>query len=335
LAAIGIIGSGSWGTALALTLLKNRHRVVLYGRQAMHVEEMRRNRYNVKYLPGIRLPEELEITHDLEKAVRKKDFLVFAVPSHAFRQAAQQVSDVLDNSSVLIVSVTKGIENETLMRMEEITLQVLGDRDVEFVALSGPSHAEEVARDIPTAVVVAARDPGAAQIVQKAFMNPQFRVYSHHDVTGVELGGALKNVIAVAAGICDGVGFGDNTKAALITRGLAEITRLGVAMGAEKLTFAGLSGMGDLIVTCMSKYSRNRFVGEQIGKGKTLQQVLDEMVMVAEGVRTTKSACALAEKYQIEMPITEKVYQVLFEKKSAREAVTALMTREAKVENWG
>ncbi len=335
MAAIGIIGSGSWGTALALTLLKNHHEVVLYGRQAMHVDEMRRNRYNLKYLPGIRLPDELDITHDLEKATHNKDILVLAVPSHAYRDVAQQVEQAMDRRPALIVSVTKGIENETLMRMEEITHEVFGDREVDFVTLSGPSHAEEVARDIPTAVVAASRNSEAARAVQQAFMNPQFRVYSHHDVTGVELGGALKNVIAVAAGICDGVGFGDNTKAALITRGLAEITRLGVAMGAEKLTFAGLSGMGDLIVTCMSKYSRNRFVGEQIGKGKTLQQVLDGMVMVAEGVRTTRSACALAEKYQIEMPITEKVYQVLFEKKSAREAVTALMTREAKVENWG
>jgi glycerol-3-phosphate dehydrogenase (NAD(P)+) len=201
--------------------------------------------------------------------------------------------------------------------------------------LSGPSHAEEVARNIPTTVVAASRKPHAAEMIQKLFMTPYFRVYSHADVVGVELGGALKNVIALAAGICDGVGFGDNTKAALITRGLAEITRLGVAMGANALTFAGLSGMGDLIVTCMSRHSRNRYVGEQIGKGKRLEEVLAKMHMVAEGVRTTKAAHKLAQKHKIEMPITEKVHAVLFEGTQAKTAVAELMAREAKAEKWG
>ena len=336
MATIGIIGSGSWGTALSLILLRNNQDVVLYGRNPERIEEIRKTRYNLKYLPGIRLPDQLHLTDNLEEAVRNKDLIILAVPSHVYRQTAQEVAAALPGSeTATLLSVTKGIENETLMRMEEITAEVFNDRTYHFGCLSGPSHAEEVARNIPTAIVVASRNEQVARSIQKLFMSPSFRVYSHHDVTGVELGGALKNVIALAAGICDGVGFGDNTKAALMTRGLAEITRLGVAMGAEAMTFAGLSGMGDLIVTCMSRYSRNRYVGEQIGQGKSLHLVLNQMVMVAEGVRTTRSAYALAQRYGIEMPITEKVYRVLFEKESPREAVSALMTREAKEEKWG
>ncbi|RME00466.1 MAG: NAD(P)H-dependent glycerol-3-phosphate dehydrogenase [Calditrichaeota bacterium] len=335
MASIGIIGSGSWGTALAFILLQNGHQVVLYGRRKAQVDEIQKTHYNLKYLPGIRLPESLVATADLGEAIAQKDLVVMAVPSHTYRKVASQVAEVVGKHNISIVSVTKGIENDTLMRMEEVTQEIFAGREYEFICLSGPSHAEEVARNIPTAIVAASRNLASAQKVQKIFMSPVFRVYAHHDVAGVELGGALKNVIALAAGICDGVGFGDNTKAALMTRGLVEITRLGVAMGAEALTFAGLSGMGDLIVTCMSRYSRNRYVGEQIGKGKSLHQILNEMVMVAEGIRTTKSAHALAQKHGIEMPITEKVYQVLFKNEIPRHAVADLMTREAKVEKWG
>jgi len=232
--------------------------------------------------------------------------------------------------------VSKGIENETLLRVSQIYSDVISyfTQD-QFIVLSGPSHAEEVSRFIPTTVVAASSSLENAKKIQGIFMTETFRVYSHTDVIGVELGGSLKNIIAIAAGIGDGVGFGDNTKAALITRGLVEITRLGTAMGSDPLTFAGLSGMGDLVVTCMSQHSRNRFVGEEIGKGKTLKQVLSEMVMVAEGVKTTKSAYDLAKKYKVEMPITEEVYKTLFEDKNPKDAVSDLMTRGAKQEKFG
>jgi glycerol-3-phosphate dehydrogenase (NAD(P)+) len=233
------------------------------------------------------------------------------------------------------VTVSKGIENNTYKRITEVIAEV-GEVDPQkIVALSGPSHAEEVARKIPTAIVSASINLDSAQIVQEAFMNTYFRVYANDDVIGVELGGALKNIIALAAGICDGAGFGDNTKAALITRGLVEINRLGVELGARSNTFAGLSGMGDLVVTCMSKHSRNRYVGEQIGKGRALDEILDEMNMVAEGVKTTLSAYEIAQQKNVEMPITEQIYYVLFENKPPQEAMVDLMTRASKIEDWG
>ena len=335
MSSVGIIGSGSWGTALARVLLKNGHEVIIRGIEPDVVAELRDAHRNSKYLQGVELPERLQATEDLAQAALDKDLLVLAVPSHIMRSVLRELAELLGDRPVSLMSVAKGIENDTLMRMEEVAQDVLGDRPYAYTCLSGPSHAEEVARDIPTAVVAASRNKAASEMVQQLFMGPAFRVYSHSDVAGVELGGALKNIIALAAGICDGVGFGDNTKAALMTRGLVEITRLGVALGAERMTFAGLSGMGDLIVTCMSRHSRNRYVGEQIGRGRTLDEVLHDMVMVAEGVRTTKSAYALAQRLGIEMPIAEKVYEVLFEKEAALNAVTALMTREAKAERWG
>jgi len=316
-------------------LIQNGHEVVIRGIEPEVVAEIRDAHCNSIYLPGVDLPEGLQATQELQEAAFDKDLLVLAVPSHIMRSALQELVAVLGDRPVSLMSVAKGIENDTLMRMEQVVQDVLGDRVYDYTCLSGPSHAEEVGRDIPTAVVAASRSPAASKKVQQLFMGPRFRVYSHSDVAGVELGGALKNIIALAAGICDGVGFGDNTKAALMTRGLVEITRLGVALGADRMTFAGLSGMGDLIVTCMSRHSRNRFVGEQIGRGRSLDEVLQEMVMVAEGVRTTKSAHVLAQKLGIEMPITEKVYDVLFQNESALDAVTALMTREAKAEKWG
>jgi len=292
-------------------------------------------RENVPMLPGVRIPESVEITGDFNQTARDKDLLVIAVPSHVVRGVAQRLEGLELNETV-VVSGVKGIETETLKRMSEVILEEAPQLVPEqIVVLSGPSHAEEVSRGIPTAVVSASVSKETAQKVQRAFMTPQFRVYVNTDVIGVELGGALKNIIAIAAGICDGAGYGDNTKAALMTRGLVEITRLGVAMGAEPMTFAGLSGMGDLIVTCMSRYSRNRYVGEQIGKGRTLREVLDEMVMVAEGVRTTQSAYELAHRYRVEMPITEKVYEVLFKGKDPQEAMYELMVRDAKAEKWG
>jgi glycerol-3-phosphate dehydrogenase (NAD(P)+) len=298
-------------------------------------EILNKKRQNKDFLSGVVLPDSIEVTSDLEPAVTDKDQILIVLPSHVVRTVAQRLKRINLKDSIL-VSCSKGIENETLKRMSEVieeTLPSLGPENI--VVLSGPSHAEEVGVGIPTVVVAASTQSGASLKVQEAFMCPSFRVYTNEDVTGVELGGALKNVIAIAAGISDGVGFGDNTKAALLNRGIVEITRLGTTMGADPITFAGLSGMGDLIVTCTSRHSRNRYVGEQIGKGKTLLEVLDSMVQVAEGVRTTKSAYHLSQKLKVEMPITEEVYRVLFEEKQPRDAVYDLMTREPKAEDWG
>ncbi len=334
-AKISVLGAGSWGTALAILLSSKYDDVILWEFRPDVAAELAETRENKLMLPGVPIPEKIKITSDFEESAVGRDVLVLAVPSHIMRQAAERLRDVNFGKAIL-VSVAKGIENETLLRMSQVIRQVLPDLPpTQMAVLSGPSHAEEVARKIPTTVVSASEDLKTAQEVQRIFMTPNFRVYASEDLIGVELGGSLKNIIAIGAGISDGVGYGDNTKAALMTRGLVEITRLGTAMGADPMTFAGLSGMGDLIVTCMSRHSRNRYLGEQIGKGKTLQQVLDEMVMVAEGVRTTRSAHDLAQKYGVEMPITEQVYKVLFEDKPPREAVMELMGRGAKVEKWG
>jgi glycerol-3-phosphate dehydrogenase (NAD(P)+) len=246
-----------------------------------------------------------------------------------------EAKKVVSSADPIWVTVSKGIENDTYLRISQVIAEVAGIDPKKVVALSGPSHAEEVGRKIPTAVVSASTSIKSAETVQKAFMNKYLRVYASEDVIGVELGGALKNIIALAAGICDGAGFGDNTKAALMTRGLVEINRFGVEMGAQSNTFAGLSGMGDLIVTCMSRHSRNRHVGEQIGKGRKLQEILDEMVMVAEGVKTTLSAFELSQKYNVEMPITEQIYYTLFKNKSPQQAMFDLMNRASKIEDWG
>lgn len=326
-----IIGSGSWGTALAKVLHSNGHTVTMWDRDEKLLETIRNERVNKKYLPEFDVPQSIIVEADIRKAVRDQDGLVIAVPSHGVRSVIANFPEV--SSETVVISVAKGIENDTLLRVSQILAERFEEDRV--AVLSGPSHAEEVSRDIPTLVVSASRSRETARWVQAAFMSASFRVYSHHDVIGVEMGGALKNVVAVAAGIVDGVGAGDNTKAALITRALAEITRLGTKLGADSLTFAGLSGMGDLIVTCMSKYSRNRYLGEQIGKGKTLKQVLSEMVMVAEGVRTTRSAYELASRHGVEVPITSEAYHVLFEGKDPKQAVFDLMTRAAKGEDWG
>ncbi len=275
------------------------------------------------------------ISTDLKPVVDGVDMIVSAVPSQVTRKVIEDIREVYEGPEPIWVTVSKGIENKTYMRISQVIEEAGNIHPEKIVALSGPSHAEEVGRKIPTAIVSASTSLESAKIVQHAFINKYLRVYANDDVIGVELGGALKNIIALAAGICDGAGFGDNTKAALITRGLVEINRLGVELGAKSDTFAGLSGMGDLIVTCMSKHSRNRHVGEQIGKGRSLKEVLDEMVMVAEGVKTTLSAYELSQKHKVVMPITEQIYETLFNNKSPQQALVDLMTRASKVEDWG
>ena len=321
---IQVVGAGSWGLALARLLARIGHEVRLWCREEDGPDVLTETRRSPKYLPGILLPETVQVSREVDPSVA---IAVLAVPSHAMRQI---VAAHRFDQDTIRVSVAKGIENETLLRMTEVIAEVAGRCPV--AALSGPSHAEEVAADLPASVVVASSEPGVSTTVQRLFMCRSFRVYTSADVIGVELGGALKNVIAIAAGACDGFGLGDNAKAALITRGLAEISRLGVAMGADPLTFAGLSGMGDLIVTCASRHSRNRAVGERVAQNHTLQEILAASPMVAEGVRTTRSAVALAERYGVEMPITRQVHRVLFENGDPRDAVENLMLREAKPE---
>jgi len=332
---IGILGAGGWGTALSILLSSNGHKVTLWEFQPNVAHVLATKRVNEPLLPGVRIPDEVEITSELEQVVENAEIIVIAVPSHVVRSLTERMRS-FSLQDKLVVSVAKGLENETLKRLSEVILENLPQlNSAQIVILSGPSHAEEVSRGVPTTVVAASESLESAKKIQRIFTTSTFRVYTNIDVIGVELGGSLKNIIAIAAGISDGVGYGDNTKAALMTRGLVEITRLGVAMGANPMTFAGLSGMGDLIVTCMSRYSRNRYVGEQIGRGRKLSEVLSEMVMVAEGVRTTKSAMALAEKYHVEMPITQQVYEVLFGNKDPQVAMSELMSRDLKVEKWG
>jgi len=332
---IAIIGTGSWGTALALVLHENGHTVKCWTNVEQQVQDIKNSGENKDYLPGIPVSSDIAISTNYESTIENAEIIVSAVPSQVTRNVIADLKPLVASLNPTWVTVSKGIENNTYKRITEVIAEVGGVDSNKIVALSGPSHAEEVARKIPTAIVSASASLDAAKIVQNAFMNKYFRVYSNDDVIGVELGGALKNIIALAAGICDGAGFGDNTKAALITRGLVEINRLGVELGAKSDTFAGLSGMGDLVVTCMSKHSRNRHVGEQIGKGRPLQEILDEMNMVAEGVKTTLSAYEISQKEKVEMPITEQIYYVLFENKPPHEAMVDLMTRASKVEDWG
>ena len=329
---ITLLGDGGWGTALACLLAGNGHDVALWGNFPEVTEEIIRTHENRKFLPGITIPENVLPTNDLADCIGSAEMIVFSTPVVYLRSVAEQAAPFLrKNPSARVISVAKGIERETLLRGCEVLQQVL---DVEEIGmLFGPSHAEEVARRLPTTVTAAARDEEFAREIQAAFMNDRFRVYTSGDTIGVEIGAAVKNVIAIAAGISDGLGFGDNAKAALLTRGLAEIARLGLALGAERETFAGLSGLGDLITTCVSPYGRNRRVGLAIGEGKTLDQALEEMApMVPEGVYTTRSVCALAERHGVEMPISRAVYTILFEHKPALQATQDLMTREPKPE---
>lgn len=330
---VTVLGAGSWGTTLALVLNQNNHLVTCWSFDKNDIEAIKKSKENKKFLPGITIPDSINFSNDLQASINSAEVIIVAIPSHAVRSVVQSI-DLSAKKDLIWVNVAKGIENQTLLRVSQVIEEVGQVSSENIGVLFGPSHAEEVSREIPTAIVSASESQETATLVQNLFMTPYFRVYANLDIVGVELGGALKNIIAVAAGICDGAGFGDNTKAALITRGLVEINRLGVKMGAKPDTFAGLSGMGDLIVTCMSRHSRNRYVGEQIGKGRTLQEVLDEMVMVAEGVKTTASAYELSQKEGIEMPITEQVYKTLFEGKPPAEAMRNLMTRASKIEDW-
>lgn len=329
---IAVIGAGSWGTTLADLLAKKGHEVTLWAYEPELVLEMRDNRENSLFLPGIKLNERLAFTNDLAEAYLGCTMVLCVVPSQLVRRVMANSLPFLPKEAI-IVSASKGIEVDTLATVSEIYQEILPPEQYQnLTALSGPSFAREVALEMPTAVTAAATSEAVARRVQEAFTTGYFRVYRNTDLVGVELGGAIKNVIAIAAGISDGLGFGSNTRAALITRGLAEMTRLGLAMGAQPSTFAGLAGMGDLVLTCTGDLSRNRSVGIQIGQGRTLADILGEMRMVAEGVKTTESAFNLAKKLGVEMPIIEQMYQMLYQNKPAREAVLELMTRNLKAE---
>ena len=327
---ITILGAGSWGTTLAILLSDKGFDVVLWEKFQDNCQSLIKNRENTKFLPGVKIPANIKIENNLKNACKQSEIIILAVPSHVLRELLKELKSYYFNDKIL-VSVIKGIENETLFRVSEVVKDILGTAP--FVALSGPTHAEEVAKKIPSTIVASSCNPELSKVIQNIFVTDYFRVYTNDDLIGVELSGSLKNIIAIAAGISDGLGFGDNSKAALLTRGLAEITRLGAAMGAKPATFAGLTGMGDLITTCISKYSRNRQVGLHLATGEKLEQILKNMVMVAEGVKTTKSAYKLAEKFNIDMPITCEMYNVLFNDKAPRLAVRDLMMREYKSEN--
>ncbi|MCH7820098.1 MAG: NAD(P)H-dependent glycerol-3-phosphate dehydrogenase [Candidatus Marinimicrobia bacterium] len=332
---VSLLGAGSWGTTLAVHLSNNGHEVTLWEINGDYVVQLNKEKENKIFLPGISLPDNLTVINDISLTVINSEVIVFAVPSHFMRETAKKINDHWSDAHNLkaIVSVSKGLELKTHKRISQILLEELtGASEDIFCALSGPSHAEEVSRGVPTALVAASISPTVTNLVQDLFFSSSLRVYAGDDVVGIELGGSLKNTIAIAAGIVDGAGFGDNTKAALMTRGLVEMSRMGVALGAKVETFQGLAGMGDMIVTCLSRHSRNRHLGEEIGKGKSLDEVLDEMTMVAEGVNTTKAIRKLSEELSIEMPISDQVYEVLFENKSPRSAVEDLMMRDPKSE---
>lgn len=331
---VAILGAGNWGTTLGLLLAEKGINVTLWEFFKEREEELKRDRENKRFLPGFPFPPNLETTSSLAEAVSGKEMLVFVVPSHTLRSTAKSLKDCVDGEP-LIVSGMKGIEEGTLKRMSEVIEENLPEGfQGKVVALLGPSIANEVVRKIPTAVVAANEDTRICEKVQNIFSTSYFRVYTNSDIIGVELGGAVKNVVVIAAGICDGMELGANTKAALLTRGLAELKRFGLAMGAKEETFSGLSGVGDLITTAFSKDSRNRYVGEELGKGRKLDDILKGMVMVAEGVKTTHSVKQLSEKKNIDMPITSEVYNVLFKNKKPEQGVYDLMTRELKKENW-
>lgn len=329
---VAILGAGSWGITLAIMLFEKGFFVKVWEFEKKQAQILREKR-KFRFLPWIDIPREIEIISNIPYALDGVGLVVVALPSHVVRRVAKKIAKVPLPEDIIIVNVSKGLEDKTLLRMSQVLSEELPEKlGKRIVVLSGPSHAEEVSRKIPTTVVVASRNEKLNQEVQKIFFAPFFRVYTSPDIIGVEMGGALKNIIALAAGIGDGLGLGDNSKAGLITRGLVEITRLGKALGAKPLTFSGLSGMGDLIVTCTSGYSRNRSFGEKIGQGETLKKALSEIKMVVEGIRTTKAAYQLAKKYKVSMPITEEVYKVIFKNKKPSEAVKDLMLRQAKPE---
>lgn len=333
---ITVLGAGSWGTTLSILLSDNHHNVALWAHREEFAQTLSSERENKRYLKGIRIPDSILITHSPDEAMQgafsKPDIIVTATPSQAVRETLNCFSK-FDFTTTSFVNVAKGIELHTGQRMSEVIQDTLEKVRLEQITvLYGPSHAEEVCRKQPTTVVAASHDMETAAKVQKAFLTPMFRVYLNSDLVGVEVAGSVKNVMAIAAGIADGVGYGDNAKAAIITRGLAEMARLGTRLGANPMTFSGLAGIGDLVVTCASRHSRNRYVGEQIGKGRNLAAITAEMVMIAEGVATAKAVAELAIKLGVDMPITQAVSEMLFENKPPRQAVFELMTREPKDE---
>ena len=334
---IAVIGAGGWGTALAILLSESgdgsacpSHSISLWGYEKDHVEEINRTRENRLFLPGVLLPACITATHSMAEAADNADLVVIVPPSKAMRSVAQQLAKTPPRTGTPLLSCTKGIELHSGLLMTQIISQALPQNPI--AALSGPSHAEEVSRKAPTAVVLGCSDHEIAKQLQQTFSTPQFRAYTSEDVTGIELGGALKNIFAIGAGICDGLGLGDNTKAAFVTRALAELIRLGVALGGKRETFQGLSGIGDLMVTCFSRHSRNRGVGERLGKGETLEQISASMAMVAEGVPTTLSAFECARKLGIATPIVDQIHGILYENKSPRAATMELLNRELRPE---
>ncbi len=330
MANLGILGAGSWGIALATVLADNGHQVKVWSIIEEEVEMLQTKHEHESKLPGVKLSEHITYTTKINEAIEGKEMVVFAVPSAFIRSTAKSAAPFVKEGQ-LLVNVAKGIEEATLMPMVDVIEEEI--KGAVVAVLSGPSHAEEVGRGLPTTVVAGAKEKEVAERIQSYFMNQVFRVYTSPDVLGIELGGSLKNVIALAAGMADGMGYGDNTKAALITRGISEITRLGLKMGAKRETLGGLSGIGDLIVTCASVHSRNRKAGMLIGQGKTYQEAMDEVQMVVEGVYSAKAALALGKKYDVLLPITEEVNHVLFDNISAKEAVNNLMMREKKMES--
>lgn len=330
MANVGVLGAGSWGTALSVLLSDNGHQVTVWSIDENEVKMLNEKREHELKLPGVKLPDDMVITGDLGSTIRGRDFLVLAVPSPFTRSTAKKMSPFVAEGQI-IVDVAKGIEESTLMTLSRQIEQEIPQADV--AVLSGPSHAEEVGRRLPTTCVIGAKTRKTAEYLQSMFISNVFRVYTSPDILGIELGGSLKNVIALAAGIADGLGYGDNTKAALITRGIAEIARLGVKMGGKIETFTGLTGIGDLIVTCASVHSRNRKAGYLIGQGMSMQEAMDEVKMVVEGVYSAKAAAKLAQKYEVSVPVVDEVNAVLFEGKSPAEAVNDLMMRESRSEN--
>lgn len=328
---IGVIGDGSWGTTLAVYLAQKGYAVKLWGPFPEYMRQMRRNRYNPKFLPGIRLPEELDVVENLDAVLGESDLVVFAIPSQYAAKILGKIKKTKINlSKRIFLSVTKGIEKTSLRRISEIVRGELGN--IPLAVLSGPTIALEVAKGIPTTAVVASKNIRVARKAQEVFNSDSFRIYTNTDVVGVELGGSIKNIIAIACGVCDGLGLGTNAKAAIVTRGLAEMARLGTALGGKAKTFSGLTGLGDLVTTCFSPQSRNRYVGEQLGAGKSIQEIVNSMEMVAEGVETVKGVYKLSKKYKVPMPITAEVYQMICRNKKASDAVTDLMSRKAKPE---
>lgn len=324
---IAVLGAGSWGTALSIVLADNHHQVRLWSHNKEHVQKINQMKQNERYLPGIVLSDLIKAYDNMEEAIEEVNTIIVAVPTKAIREVVQKLNSHL-SSPVTIVHVSKGIEPDSLKRISEMIEEEISPEFLKsIVVLSGPSHAEEVSQRHPTTVVVSSKNMKEAERIQDLFINQNFRVYTNPDLIGVEIGGALKNIIALAAGISDGLGYGDNAKAALMTRGLAEIARLGTKMGANPLTFSGLAGIGDLIVTCTSVHSRNWRTGNLLGKGHKLDDILESLGMAVEGVRTTKAAYQLSQKYQVKMPITTILYQVLFENLNPKEAVDELMSR--------